>query len=151
MRRFQAILAVSLLAASLTGCASTAQAFLPESRSELHHPPHVNAWTRFWAGMLFSGHSEWRDSDGTWHKYPTGCMWTTPCPAVLIRSVPHSATAPPRETPGRGDSGHILARPVARQHRSPPSQPHCKLSTTHHCSGPPGAALRPTGKLPIAG
>ena len=151
MRRIQAFLAVCLLAASLAGCASTAQALLPESRAELQHPPHVNAWTRFWAGMLLSGHSEWRDSDGTWHKYPTGCMWTTPCPAVLIRSVPHSATVPPRETTGRADSGHALVRPAARQHSSPSPQSHCHLSTAHHCSGPPAAVLRLTRQFPVVG
>lgn len=139
MRRIQIVLAFSLLAASLAGCVTTAQAFLPESRAELHHPPHVSAWTRFWAGLLLSGHSEWRDSDGTWHKYPTGCTWTTACPAVLIRSDPHSATAPPRTTPVRGDSDHIDDRPAGRQHSSPPSQPYCQLSTARPHSGPPEA------------
>lgn len=150
MSRIHAFLAVSLLATSITGCASTARALLPESRAALHDPPHVSMWTRFWAGLLLSGHSEWRDSDGTWHKYPTGCMWTTPCPAALIRSVPHSATAPPRETPGRGDSDHTVVRSAGRRHTSPSSHPHCQLSTGSPCSGPPETVVRPTPQLPVA-
>ncbi len=54
MPKIRAFLTAGLLAATLAGCASTARAFLPESRAELHHPPHVSAWTRFWAGTLLS-------------------------------------------------------------------------------------------------
>lgn len=144
MRRIHVFLAAGLLAASLAGCASTAKALLPESRAELHHPPYVSAWTRFWAGMLLSGHSEWKDSDGVSHKYPTGCMWTTPCPAVLIRSVPHSATAPPRQTPGPGDSGPKVLRPAGRGLSSPSSQPQCQSSVAHSCPRPPEAGAGPT-------
>ncbi len=151
MPKIRAFLAAGLLAATLVGCASTARALLPESRAELHHPPHVSAWTRFWAGMLLSGHSQWRDSDGTWHKYPTGCMWTTSCPAVLMRSVPHSATAPPRETPGRTGSGRMIARPAGKERSSPSSQPECRSSAARPCTRAPESGVRPAGPASAAG
>lgn len=136
MPRIHIYLAAGVTAANLAGCASTARAFLPESRTGLRNPPRVSAWTRFWAGTLLSGHSQWRDSDGTWHKYPAGCMWTTPCPAVLIRSVPDSTTAPPRLTPGRGNSGRMIVRPAGRKLRSPSLQPLCRSSATSTCPRP---------------
>lgn len=98
MKKIHTLLLAGLLATTVTGCASTVQAFLPESQAQLDHPPKVSAWTRFWAGLLLSDHAEWRDSNGNWHKYPSDCQWTSPCPEIEVRNEPHGAVPPPRAT-----------------------------------------------------
>ncbi len=95
MRKLYACLATGLLAASLAGCASTTQAFLPETRAEKHDPPQVSEWTRFWAGLLLSDHAKYEGPSGKLHRLPNSCVWTEPCTALQMRGLQPGAQPPP--------------------------------------------------------